>query len=273
MDQPPFPSQQFLLNAFCTRCGYDLRANNIAGPCPKCGLQISYASFSSGLRNANLLWLHRISLGITGILTAHVLFVIDAGTKLLNVLARGAFLSYFHNWWTQIVEVAFAIEWFSVVYLIASARDDPEDQQRRISPRRLLLVFGGGWVVAYLLFRIGHLIPPFVNIRWIIVALMQIAAMVALFHYMNHLARRIGDPFLRRHLPLAMTLTIISVGFGFILGLNSMYRTSSNWDRTQDVRYLMALAASGYFLYVLIRLRKSLADALADSKREHEPAH
>jgi hypothetical protein len=266
MDPTPPPSHEFALNAFCNRCGYDLRSNNVVGPCPKCGLQIAYADFNSGLRDANPRWIGRISLGVTGILMANVIFGLEIVSKLLDLVSRSRLYGYLYNWWDQLADVGFAIEWFSVLYLIAAARDEGNDEQRRVAPRKLLLMAGSVWATVYLLYHIGSQGSSFANIRWIIAVLAQLAATIALFHYMNHLAHRIGDPFLRRHIPLSMTLTLISIGFGFMVGLNSIYGTSGKGQRTQDVEYLLGLGAILYFLLVLNRFRKVLRDGLLHNK-------
>jgi len=124
-------------------------------------------------------------------------------------------------------------------------------------------------VLIYFFHRLSHpLTRSTSNAFWVVLILSQIAATAALFHYLNHLVHRIGDPFLKRHLPLSMTLSIIAIGFGFMVGLNSMYNTASSWQRTQDVQYLLSVAATTYFLVVLSRLRKCLRDVLDQARGE-----
>src|SRR5258705_469852 len=88
MDPSLPPSEEFLLNALCSRCGYDLRSNNVVGPCPKCGFALAYASVNSELRLANPLWLYRIAMGIAGVAIAQLLFAVETGWNLLVLLSN-----------------------------------------------------------------------------------------------------------------------------------------------------------------------------------------
>lgn len=262
MDPPSSPSQEFLLNAYCTRCGYDLRSNNVAGPCPKCGLELPYAQFISGLANANPVWLDRVYMGITGLMVALVIQVVEQGLNCLLLVGgmdkSGGYL------WSRTYEFRFGIEWFSVLFLLA-AREVQHEKEPWHSPRNLLLWLGWAWVAAHLLWTVyfnQHMVRThFLSLltyhsSWIL----ETGAVIVMFLYILRLGQRAGDPFLKQHLPIVVSLIIVSHAFGILMGAREM-------PFSPTVRINMATvvqtAVSSYAVYVLLKMRRSIGAILS----------
>ncbi|HEV8605188.1 MAG TPA: hypothetical protein VGQ99_07470 [Tepidisphaeraceae bacterium] len=260
MDPSPPPSQEFLLNALCTRCGYDLAANNISGPCPKCGLELSYAAFQSGLANANPLWLQRIYLGIIGLIVAQIIFAFQSGTQLLGILSRSDEARQFTFWWNRLYETAVVIQWFSALFLLAAPEHRARDEART-SPRKVLLWLGGAYIIIHLIF------PPLSSIFLLrrvsfvphLLSLIYFASILSLFLYVQRLGQRDGNPVVKRHLPIAGALIILNAAIQFILPFSGVLRP------VDDVTQLLSTAAAVYLIYVLLKLRKSLVALLPTS--------
>lgn len=265
MEPTPAKSDEFVANAFCNRCGYDLRSNNISGPCPECGLALSYASFSSGLSETNPLWLHRIYLGITGIAVAQSVFAFQSATLLLAILSRSEDMQFFFLSWSKFYGIGYAIQWFSALFLLA-ARENHDDHESTMSPRRLLLWVGGTSVVLGL---IGPLIPPIIRMPGFLshlVTLVDVAAVICLFLYVLRLAQRDGHPLVKRHLPIAVTLLIVNVALQFLLPFGSGF--GSGFRRIDDVTSLINTAVAVYLVYVLLQMRRSIGSLLTGAKAD-----
>jgi hypothetical protein len=244
MDPAPPPSQEFLLNAFCANCGYDLRSNNAVGPCPKCGTGIPYATFISGLANANPLWVHRIYLGISGILLAQLMLAIHRVLQLAILIAIPDYPTFF---WTRFEEEPWS------------------------APRKLLLWVGAASVVM-------HLARPFLDfvsrgpvfspsqLLFHLVWIIDLAGVIVLFLYILRLGQRAGDPVLTRHLPLVATLVIVNGALFVIVRLREL-----PLGRLQGatVAVLVQTAVAVYAVWILNVMRRSLAAVLPPSKVEH----
>jgi len=219
--------------------------------------ELSYAP-SNGLRGLNPLWLHRTFLGTTGIAVAQALIILEnVGSYLTFVAFRTHNLEFeplFH-WMGRLYDVSFAIQWFSALYLLASPRAAADERDSFSLHRRALLYAGCAWVfmrsVPGAMFS-GELARLMGNIALMV----GIGASVTLFLYLMKIAEQSGDAFLKRNLPLALTLTILSESFYVIVRIRLQFR------QAEDVRQMMSIAAAVYFLSLLWRLRKLVGEAI-----------
>jgi hypothetical protein len=247
MDPPPLPTTQ--------------------PPLPEGDLEIPYAIADAEIRHADPLWLHRVFLGITGIVIAEALFVLKATVMLLGSISRSTAIS-FDFLWSRLSEGAFAIEWFSALYLLAAHEPiGAHDEARRrrgeeaASPRRLLLFIGGASVILRFLplhfLGIRRSANPFVDTLF---SLVYVAGISVLLLYILRLAQRTGDPFLRRHTPAAVMLLFINYGMDFAMSIRGTFAGAN------DVIQLFGLVANAYLFYVLLRMRRVFGDLIASMK-------
>ncbi len=221
--------------------------------------EIAYAAVNAELSRSEPLWLYRMFLGITGVLIAETLFVFESGMK-ASILLSGPevnlFLDYF--WYTGGV-VATAIEWFSALYLLAAPENPDERRARWTSPRKLLLITGSAWAVFYLMVPFLDRVETWARFLWFASTALHIAATVVLIYFLMRLSARTGDAFFARHFPLVLTLTLASLGLSLLIGISNYYDVPRALRRAGNLEQVLSAAASAYFAYLLIHLRRQIS--------------
>jgi len=215
-------------------------------------VEVSYAEVHSPLASANQLWLHRTYLGISGLALADVIVMAQAAGMILQLVAAGAGnrpLGRLFDWIWHLQDVAYAIEWFSALYLLALARYSAEGEDPFRMPRRLLLSFGGGWVIIRFI-PLGMLPTPLWRGVGVIAEIAQIVAVVTLFLYLMKIAELGNHAFLKIHLPLLLVLMILWHILSAITG---------NRLDSEDMRLLMMLGTAAYGFYLMLKMRAMLA--------------
>jgi len=215
-------------------------------------VSVPYADVDSPLASANQLWLHRTYLGIGGLALADVIVMAQAAGRILNLVAARTAnrpMGQLFNWIWHLQDVAYAVEWFSALYLLALARYSGEGEDPFRKPRRLLLSFGGAWVIIRFI-PLTMLPSPSWRVVGIIAEIVQILAAVTLFLYLMKIAELGNHASLKMHLPLALVLVILTHVLWAITG-----------DRldSEDLRLLMMLGTAGYLLYLMLKMRAMLA--------------
>jgi len=152
------------------------------------------------------------------------------------------------TWTMHLQKVSYSIRWFSALYLLAQAQYPGEVDPFRLLRKVLLWVGGAFLVIGF----IPLMFVPVYLMRAVPIAteVMEMAAIVVLFLYLMKIAELANDAFLRMHLPIALVLIILRHGMAAILG-----------DRIygEDLRLLLMLAAAGYWLYLMLKMRAMLA--------------
>jgi hypothetical protein len=202
------------------------------------------------------------------------LYVVVGTFRLIGNISRSPTLG-FDYLWTRLNEVAYAIEWFSALYLLAtheviSAHD--EGRRRRgedaTSPRRLLLYVGSASVIF-------HYAPlHFLGIRRSsnmfidsLFSLVYVAGISVLLLYILRLAQRTGDPFLRRHTPAAVMLVFINFALQFGFSIRGSIAGAT------DVMLLLNVVSYAYLCYVLLHLRRVFGNVVNSIKSSFAERH
>src|SRR5881394_4239860 len=84
----------------------------------------SDAPIENTLASADRFWLHRTLLGVSGLAIAQLITMAGAAGALLNLIAMGAenrTLERLLGWIWHLQDVAYAVQWFSALYLLALA--------------------------------------------------------------------------------------------------------------------------------------------------------
>jgi hypothetical protein len=135
----------------CMRCGYPLRGLEASKACPECGLEIAATFAGPALGNLNPFFLHRISYGITGVAAGTSLLALVYVVRLVIDLAETPPRAYDY-WLNHVSLIAWTIQWFSGLFLLAGREDSNSTHESELSLRKLLMYS------AILLFGV-HVVP------------------------------------------------------------------------------------------------------------------
>jgi len=221
-------------------------------------LEIPYALADAEIRDADPLWLHRVFLGTTGIAAAMAMFVVIGTFRLIGNISRSPTFAFDYTW-SRLGEVAYGMEWFSALYLLASHEViGGHDEGRR---RRLLLYIGSAAVILHYaplhLLSIRRSSNVFVDS---LLSLISVAGASVLLLYILRLAQRTGDPFLRRHTPAAVMLVFINFALEFGFSIRGSFVGAN------DVTMLLNVVSHAYLCYVLLHMRRVFGNVVASIK-------
>ena len=210
-------------------------------------------------------WLHRTFLGLSGVAIAQALLLFQEAATLLLLFSTRAGATAAENvfkWMPHVDQIAMAILWFSALYLLAAPGRFFEGTSLS-TPRKLLLIFAGGSLVAR---AFPWLVFPSRSQQYLssILPVLHLAAMGALLYYLFKFAQRVGDEYARRHVPLVFVLIVLAQGLAISVQLDLV--------RAEDILLVLRIATTVYFLHLIMHMRGILGERVftqSPTKAEH----
>ena len=214
---------------------------------------------SNPLSTASPYWLHRLFLGLSGIALAQWLWLGQAALMMIIYFLQRTRLSeedrliYFIP---NVNYVSFSVLWFSAIYLLAAPESKRDQAEEGIFSARILVIYLG--CATALLIFFPSTIYPLRSTKWMaaLLPILNLAANLALLLYLFKLADRAQDAQLKKQVPLALAVMLLSNVFSIA--------DQFEFVKAEDVRLVLSVAATIYLLYVVLRLRKIFANILGD---------
>jgi hypothetical protein len=226
-------------------------------PSPDTVAESSESLPASTLPAASPFWLHRVYLGLTGIAIAQWLALAQTALFIIIYFAQRAHLDdemRLVHFLPSVNYLSFALLWFSAIYLVAAPETrTAAAREPMVSPRKLVIYLG---CATALLTFFPSAIYPVRSMLWMSLALagIGIAAILAFLVYLLKLAERAGDAYLKKHIPIALAVTLVSNAFSIAQQLE--------FAKADDLRIVLNIGAIVYLLHIVTRLRRLFADAL-----------
>ncbi len=251
-------------NLKCLRCGYLLSGLEASTRCPECGLEIAATVAGPELRNADSRFLHRISIGVTGLLGGMTLwglvYVVRLVAQLFEVPAQR--LDY---WLNHVALIGWTAKWLSAL-LLGTTRQPwaGRGYESPISLRKLVLYSAITLMVLHIV-PVGFLmgLEQYRFYGAVFTLIDNIAAMILLL-YVFRLGTRGGDAFLNRNYPFALAAMAAAMIFNFVL----WYVWRGFLGSTLSLLYAVKVGAIGYVALLMFRMRQTLLSLLPDEAHE-----